>query len=73
MPGLHEDLDEAVRIATRRALRLLEPLGFDPATGLAYLSAAADLHVSQVVDGVKGVHFRIRRADLGDDRTLPMH
>jgi acetamidase/formamidase len=71
VPGLHEDLDEAVRIATRRALALLAPLGFDRATGLAYLSAAADLHVSQVVDRVKGVHFRIRRADLGDDRGLP--
>jgi acetamidase/formamidase len=72
VPGLHEDLNEAVRIATRRALALLAPLGFDPATALAYLSAAADLHVSQVVDGVKGVHFRIRRADLADDRELPI-
>lgn len=71
VPGLHEDLDEAVRIATRTALRLLAPLGFDAATALAYLSAAADLHVSQVVDGVKGVHFRIRRADLDDERLLP--
>ena len=71
VPGLHEDLNEAVRIATRRALALLGPLGFDRATALAYLSAAADLHVSQVVDGVKGVHFRIRRADLADHRTLP--
>lgn len=72
VPGLHEDLDEAVRIATRRALALLAPLGFDRGTALAYLSAAADLHVSQVVDGVKGVHFRIRRADLADDRALPV-
>jgi acetamidase/formamidase len=71
VPGLHEDLNEAVRIATRRALALLVPLGFDRATGLAYLSAAADLHVSQVVDGVQGVHFRIRRADLADDRAVP--
>ncbi len=71
VPAPHEDLDEAVRIATRRALALLAPLGFDRATGLAYLSAAADLHVSQVVDRVKGVHFRIRRADLADDRDLP--
>ena len=33
---------------------LLAPLGFDRATALAYLGAAADLHVSQVVDRVKG-------------------
>ena len=72
VPGLHRDLDEAVRIATRRSLALLAPLGFDAATALAYLSAAADLHVSQVVDGVKGVHFRIRRADVGDERDLPV-
>lgn len=71
VPGLHEDLDEAVRIATRTALGLLAPLGFDRASALAYLSAAADLHVSQVVDGVKGVHFRIRRADLDDERRVP--
>ncbi|MGE0880734.1 MAG: acetamidase/formamidase family protein [Acidimicrobiia bacterium] len=71
VPGLHVDLNEAVKIATRRALALLGPLGFDRATALAYLSAAADMHVTQVVDGVKGVHFRIRRADLGDERPLP--
>lgn len=71
VPGLHEDLNEAVRIATRRAIALMGPLGFDKATALAYLSATADLHVSQVVDGVKGVHFRIRRADLADVRRLP--
>ncbi len=56
--GLHEDLDEAVRIATRAAIALVtERTGVDRATAYAWLSAAADLSVSQVVDGVKGVHF----------------
>jgi acetamidase/formamidase len=56
--GLHEDLDEAVRIATRAAIALVtERTGVDRATAYAWLSVAADLSVSQVVDGVKGVHF----------------
>ncbi len=63
--GLHEDLDEAVRIATRAALALVtERTGIDRATAYAWLSAAADLSVSQVVDGVKGVHFAVPKAGL---------
>jgi acetamidase/formamidase len=31
---------------------------------LAYLSAAGDFEVSQVVDQVKGVHCMIRKADF---------
>lgn len=63
--GLHEDLDEAVRIATRAALDLVtRETGLDRATAYAWLSAAADLSVSQVVDGVKGVHFSVPKAAL---------
>lgn len=63
--GLHEDLDEAVRIATRAALSLVvERTGVDRATAYAWLSAAADLSVSQVVDGVKGVHFAVPKIYL---------
>jgi acetamidase/formamidase len=36
----------------------------DPELGYAYLSAAADFDISQVVDLVKGVHARIRRTDF---------
>jgi acetamidase/formamidase len=58
--GLHEDLDEAVRIATRAALTFVEQrTGTDRATAYAWLSAAADLTISQVVDRIKGVHFII--------------
>lgn len=58
--GLHQDLDEAVRIATRGAIMLVtRATGVDRATAYAWLSAAADLSVSQVVDQVKGVHFSI--------------
>jgi hypothetical protein len=38
----------------------------DPAHALAYLSAAGDFAVSQVVDRVSGVHGLIRKADLLD-------
>jgi acetamidase/formamidase len=36
----------------------------DRATALAYLSAAADFEVSQVVDKTKGVHCLIRKNDF---------
>lgn len=63
--GLHEDLDEAVRIATRAALAFVtERTGVDRATAYAWLSVAADMSVSQVVDRVKGVHFALPKAWL---------
>ncbi|HLG92121.1 MAG TPA: acetamidase/formamidase family protein [Acidimicrobiales bacterium] len=63
--GLDEDLDEAVRMATRAGLRLVtEWTGLDRATAYAWLSAAADLSVSQVVNGTKGAHLSIPKAWL---------
>ena len=38
--------------------------GMDPSMALAYLSAATDFDISQVVDVVKGVHARIRKDDF---------
>ncbi|GAA2010670.1 acetamidase/formamidase family protein [Catenulispora yoronensis] len=63
--GLDPDLDEALRRAARAAIAFLgERFGVPSAVALAYLSAACDFHVSQVVDLVKGVHCRIPKADL---------
>jgi acetamidase/formamidase len=63
--GLHEDLDEAVRLCVRASIDLLEArFGMDRSHALAYLSAATDFDISQVVDIVKGVHAKIRVADL---------
>lgn len=63
--GLDEDLDEAMRKATRNAVSFLESrVGMERAAALAYLSAAGDFEVSQVVDAVKGVHCVIRKADF---------
>lgn len=63
--GLNPDLDEAMKDATRESIRFLtEMLGMDRPTAFAYLSAASDFQVSQVVDGTKGVHGMIRKADF---------
>ncbi|WP_243744810.1 acetamidase/formamidase family protein [Streptomyces hainanensis] len=68
--GLDADLDEAVRYAVRDALALLDHRhGIPGPVGLAYLSAAADFQISQVVDGVKGVHGRLAKADLTAPRA----
>ncbi len=40
--------------------------GMDRAHAYAYLSAATDFNISQVVDLVSGVHARIRKADFGE-------
>jgi acetamidase/formamidase len=63
--GLHVDLDEAMKDAVRAAIDFLSTVvGMTPAQAMAYLSAAADFEVSQVVDSVKGIHCRIRKADF---------
>jgi acetamidase/formamidase len=63
--GLHADLDEAMKDAVRESLRFLtEVLGLEPALAYAYLSAATDYQVSQVVDRTKGVHGMIRKSDF---------
>jgi len=64
--GMSADLDEAVQNCVRAAIGLLQArFGMDAAFAYAYLSAATDFNISQVVDLVKGVHARIRVADFG--------
>jgi len=63
--GLDEDLDTALRNCVRAAIALLQArYGMEPQLAYAYLSAATDFDISQVVDVVKGVHARIRKADF---------
>ena len=63
--GLNPDLNEAMKDATRQAVQFLnEKLGMERATALAYLSAATDFQVTQVVDRVKGVNAMIRKSDF---------
>nr|WP_151981490.1 acetamidase/formamidase family protein [Acinetobacter guerrae] len=64
-PGLDPDLDEAMKKSTREAIAFLKnEFGIDEATAYAYLSAATDFQVSQVVDRTKGIHAMIRKADF---------
>jgi acetamidase/formamidase len=61
--GFHEDLDEAARRAVREMLDYLvseRGLARDDAYMLA--SVAVDLRITQVVDGVKGVHAMVAKA-----------
>lgn len=63
--GLDPDLDVATQNCVRAALGLLQARhGMDRHLAYAYLSAATDFNISQVVDLVKGVHARIRKADF---------
>jgi acetamidase/formamidase len=65
--GLSEDLDAAVEHCVRASIRLLEArYGMDAEHALAFLSAATDFSISQVVDRVKGVHATIRMSDFDD-------
>ncbi|WP_369370224.1 acetamidase/formamidase family protein [Promicromonospora sp. Populi] len=64
--GQLSDLDVAMRRAVVNALDFLEhDHGLDRAVAYAYLSAAADFAISQVVDRTVGVHGLIRKSDLG--------
>jgi acetamidase/formamidase len=61
--GLGEDLDEAAANATESMLELMErELGLERRDALALASVVVDLRVTQVVNGVLGVH-----AVLNDD------
>lgn len=63
--GLDADLDLAVQDCVRAAIALLGArYGMAPHLALAYLSAATDFDISQVVDLVKGVHARIRKSNF---------
>lgn len=68
--GLDPDLDEAMRKCVRAAIDLIAARwGMDEHLAYAYLSAATDFDISQVVDIVCGIHARIREADF--DRAAP--
>jgi acetamidase/formamidase len=65
--GQITDLNIAMRRAVVNALDFLEhDLGMDRAVAYAYLSAAADFEVSQVVDRTVGVHGVIHKAHFAD-------
>ena len=61
--GLHEDLDEAARLATRELIDfLVTEKGLSRDDAYTLCSLAADLHVTQVVDQTKGIHATIAKS-----------
>jgi acetamidase/formamidase len=61
--GLHTDLDEAAKIATREMLDwIVKTKGLSRDDAYLLASAAMDLHVTQVVDGTKGVHAMLPKS-----------
>jgi acetamidase/formamidase len=61
--GLHEDLNEATKLAVREMIDFLmteKHLARDDAYMLS--SVAADLHITELVDGNKGVHMMIPKS-----------
>ncbi|EHR51735.1 putative acetamidase/formamidase [Saccharomonospora marina XMU15] len=64
--GQQTSLDVAMKRAVRSALRFLtEERGMPEPLAYAYLSAATDFQVSQVVDITTGIHGLIRKTDFG--------
>lgn len=61
--GLHVDLDEAARIATREMIEfLVREKGLDRTEAYMLCTAALDLRVTQLVDGTKGIHGLLPKA-----------
>jgi acetamidase/formamidase len=65
--GLHESLDEAMKIAIRETISFLsEEKGLTREDAYALASIAVDFEVTQVVDTVKGIHALIPKAIFTD-------
>ena len=61
--GLHTNLDEAARLATREMIDFLATeKGMARDEAYILCSLAADLHVTQLVDGTKGVHALVAKS-----------
>jgi len=61
--GLHPDLDEAARMATREMIDyLVSEKGIPRDEAYILISVAVDLHVTQLVDGTKGVHAMLAKS-----------
>jgi acetamidase/formamidase len=68
--GFHKDLDRAAAIAVDGMLDLMtRELGLGRREALAYASVVVDLRITQMVNGVRGVHARLAHDAL---RTTTM-
>ncbi len=70
--GFHEDLDEAAMIAMDGMLDLLtEKYNMERNQAAAWSSLVVNLHVTQIVNGVKGVHAILPHDALNDSFPTP--
>jgi acetamidase/formamidase len=61
--GLHPDLNEAARIAVREMIDfLVQEKGLSRDEAYMLCSLAADLRVTQIVDGTKGIHAMLPKS-----------
>jgi len=61
--GLHQDLDEAAKMAVKEMIDfLVSEKSMKPEDAYLLCSLAADLHVTQTVDGTKGVHAMLAKS-----------
>ena len=61
--GLHPDLDEAARMATREMIDfLVSEKGMSRDEAYMLCSLAVDLHVSELVDDTKGIHAMLPKS-----------
>jgi acetamidase/formamidase len=61
--GLHTDLDQAAQMATREMIEfLVAEKGMTRDDAYVLCSLAMDLHVTQLVDGTKGVHAMVAKS-----------
>jgi acetamidase/formamidase len=60
--GLDPDLDNAAKQALRDMIAwLVQMAGWTPSEAYVFCSLACDLHVTQTVDGNKGIHAMVKR------------
>lgn len=60
--GMDESLDGALEEAALEAIHfLVHHKGMNREEAYSFLSASADFHVTQIANGVKGIHCRIRK------------
>jgi len=63
--GMHEDLDEAMRKALREMIGFIASrTNLSPADAYQFCSLAVDFHVTQTVNGEKGVHGLLKKGLL---------
>jgi acetamidase/formamidase len=61
--GIDTDLDDAAKQALRDMIAwLVQMKGWKPAEAYVFCSLACDLHVTQLVDGNKGIHAMVARS-----------